>query len=144
MAEAFGVVTGIITILVLAGKVATRVNSVIDAPPHIMQALNEAKMFRDQLILLQSLIDQRATEPETSQQDVFGQLGTEALERCLQGSIVSFTLLEKELDGLVGEDGEIGVGDIGKWVRREAEIISISKDIQNHKLTLNTTLTILN
>jgi hypothetical protein len=60
----------------------------------------------------------------------------------LTGTVCTFSELEKEVDGLMSDEG-MGVLDRARWAWKEPTVIQLCQRLQDHKSSLSLMLTIL-
>src|SRR5687768_14687729 len=99
MAGALSIGSAIVSLLHLAGKVATKANDITGSPPHIRQVFTEAEAFKGLVILLQGLLLDRSEMALDCQKLIHVSSVIRTLEACM----TTFGSLEEELAGLMKE-----------------------------------------
>lgn len=132
-------VVGIITAAAQTSLLLTKfIKSTIEAPHTAQVVLAEVSDIGTILSHLQSFLLGRDS-PDTSRTCL---LKVEKLVTIVSGCVLTFSELEKLLDGL--KTTNLDVLDRLKWVRKESAIVSLIQRLQDHKASLSLVLNILN
>ena len=142
MSDPLSLAAGVVGILTAAAQISTLLirftNASRNAPAQARYVLTEVTDINGILSHLQSFLlgTQSANRSRTSL------LKVDHTVTILSGCVMTFSELEKILDGL--ETKDVRVLDSMKWARKETEIIAITQRLQNHKASLSLMLNILN
>ena len=140
MPGSIGTIIG--SILTTAFNLGILVRDITNAPVHIQKVCNEAESCRTMVITIRTLLYQIETDDmnKDAQESIYVASLAKALAECQE----TLGLLEQEVSSLVKENMRIGKEERARWVWREEEIDKHLKFLEQHKITLNVTLNVLN
>lgn len=146
------VAASIVGLLAAGAKIAMTldhlISTLVDAPLVAHTTCNEVRDFHYALTKLKPYVDGTSPLPLLGSKV----LDVQHLSLILAASVFTFLLLEKKLDPLLGGKDKLeeraaprGMNAITRlrWLRVEAGINQLVQHVQQHKLSLNTLLTVL-